>query len=330
MSRQVSVTCYFGSNGQSHEVRPSDDFVRSKLRIKLMARLRHIANLWTLWDHPSADIEWPLETKLRSIADAGFDGVCWAPSAELHAWCDRLGLIFLGGMASSDPAGFPTNLDDLRRFGARHVNVQLGQDDTPAPVALELTVSLLSQAHVMSLLPAIETHRGTCTETPEKMYALADAYEEITGELLPISFDFSHFAVVKHLVPENFTARLLVRPDLVQRACQFHFRPFNGHHVQVPITDRAGRITREVEDWLPFGEAVLRCWLQANAAGDRELFLCPELGPVRGGYALSSFPKSWEDAKVLRELIAALWARIIPDFGLTATASADTPWESRP
>src|SRR6202012_1496148 len=101
-------------------------------------------------------------------------------------------------------------------------------------------------------------------ETPEKFYALADAYERATGELLPTSWDFSHFAVVKHLVPENFVERLLVRKDLVQRAQQFHFRPFNGHHVQVPITDGKGNLTQEVRDWLPFAEALLNIWLQDN------------------------------------------------------------------
>jgi hypothetical protein len=47
---------------------------------------------------------------------------------------------------------------------------------------------------------------------------------EATGELLPISWDFSHFAVVKHLVPSNFKEQLLLRTDLIQNAQQFHFR----------------------------------------------------------------------------------------------------------
>ena len=279
-----------------------------------MARLRQIANLWTLWDHPSAADEWPLETKLEAIHDAGFDGVCWAPSEELQQGCERLGLIFVGGMASGDAGQFPTLLEDLRRFGAKHVNVQLASDEVLTSQALKLTLALLSAAKPMGLLPAIETHRGTCTETPEKMYALADAYERATGELLPISFDFSHFGVVKHLVPEQFVDRLLVRTDLVQQAQQFHFRPFNGHHVQVPITDQDGELTPEVHAWLPFAEAALHCWMDANAETDREIFICPELGPVRGGYALSSFPRSWEDAKVLRGVIAEMWARVSNDY----------------
>jgi hypothetical protein len=129
--------------------------------------------------------------------------------------------------------------------------------------------------------------------------------------LLPTSWDFSHFAVVKHLVPANFVGRLLVRPDLIQNAQQFHFRPFNGHHAQVPITDGTGALTREVTDWLRFAEAVFRCWLEGNRDNGREIFVCPELGPVEGGYALSTFPNSWEDAKVLRLEIDKLWTNIV-------------------
>lgn len=128
--------------------------------------------------------------------------------------------------------------------------------------------------------------------------------------MLPLSFDFSHFAVVKHLLPEEFAKRLLVRPDLIQRARQFHFRPFNGHHVQVPITDGFGKLTLEVKAWLPFAEAVLQCWLEGNRETDREILICPELGPKEGGYALSTFPNSWEDAKLLRGEIEKLWCKL--------------------
>lgn len=275
--------------------------------------LRHIANLWTLMGHPSREAEWPLDKKLDAIRDAGFDGICWAPSAELHEGCERRGLIFVGGMASGDATAFPEIVDDLKRFGARHVNVQLADDSLQTPEALQLTLALMNCARPLGLQPAIETHRGTCTETPEKAYALADAYQQATGELLSLSCDFSHFAVVKHLVPSNFEEKLLVRPDLIQNAQQFHLRPFNGHHAQVPITDGAGRLTQEVKDWLPFAKAKLACWLEGNRESEREIFVCPELGPVEGGYALSTFPNSWEDAKVLRKEIEAIWQDLTAD-----------------
>lgn len=261
-------------------------------------------------EHPSREHEWALDKKLDAIQSAGFDSVCWAPSPELTEGLRRRGLTFIGGMASSDPVAFPGLLDDLQSAGALHVNVQLGTDDILTREALRLTLALMEGAKPRKLRPAIESHRGTCTETPEKMYALADAYQEATGELLPISWDFSHFAVVKHLIPANFVERLLVRPDLIQNAQQFHFRPFNGHHVQVPITDGRGELTQEVRDWLPFAEAILKCWLDGNRDSDREIFICPELGPVEGGYALSTFPNSWEDAKVLRLEIDKLWHHV--------------------
>lgn len=272
--------------------------------------LRHIANLWTLIGHPAPEREWTLAEKLNAIREAGFDGVCWSPSAELQAAAQRLGLIFVGGMAPMKKSELPALLSDLSRYGAHHVNVQLGEDSMLAPEALDMALALMEQARGLGLAPAIETHRGTCTETPEKFYALAEAYEKAAGELLPVSWDFSHFAVVKHLLPNNFAERLLVRPDLIQNAQQFHFRPFNGHHAQVPIT-HGGRITQEVVDWLPLAEAVLRCWLEGNSDSGREILICPELGPVEEGYALSTFPNSWEDAKVLRLEIDKLWRELV-------------------
>ncbi len=272
--------------------------------------LKHIANLWTFMGHPSKENEWTLDQKLQAIQEAGFDGVCWAGSPELRDGCRRHGLIFVGGMASGNAADFPRLLQEQKDCGAVHVNVQLADDETSTEAALELVLALNREAKRIGVLPGVETHRGTCTETPEKHYALCDAYQKATGELLKLSIDFSHFAVVKHLVPENFAKRLLVRPDLIQHAQQFHFRPFNGHHAQVPITDADGNLTQEVKDWLPFAEALLRCWLEGNRSSDREIFVCPELGPIEGGYCLSTFRNSWEEAKILRREIERLWQKV--------------------
>ncbi len=274
-----------------------------------MARLRHIANLWTLMGHPLRAAEWTLEEKLAAIKAAGFDGVCWGASEELCAGLRRHGLMFVGGIGAGDTA-FAVRLRELKACGAEHVNVQLATDAVTEGEALRLTLKLMAEARALSLQPAIETHRGTATETPEKMYALADGYAQATGELLPVSWDFSHFAVVKHLLPSEYAERLLLRPEMVRAAQQFHFRPFTGHHAQVAITDARGELTQEVKDWIPFAEAVMGCWLETNSASEREMFVCPELGPIEGGYALSTFPSSWEDAKVLRGVIDKMWKKL--------------------
>jgi sugar phosphate isomerase/epimerase len=272
--------------------------------------LRHVANLWTLIHHPYAKNEWSLAEKLKAIKETGFDGVCWSPLSGLKKELQHCGLFYLGGMSSGRAAEFPKLLSELKNTGAHHVNVQLADDDTLTPEAVELALALMKEGQKLGLEPAIEIHRDTCTETPEKTYALADAYKNLTGQLLPLSWDFSHIAVVKHLRPENYIEKMLVRPNLLQRAQQFHFRPFNGHHAQVPITDGKGKLTPEFKDWLPFAEAVLKCWLDGNQNSGREIFICPELGPLEGGYKLSTFPNSWEDAKRLRDEIDWLWKKL--------------------
>ena len=66
----------------------------------------------------------------------------------------------------------------------------------------------------------------------------------------------------------------------------------------------------EINEWLPFAEALLQCWLDGNRHTNREIFICPELGPVAGGYCLSTFPNSWEDKKILLGEINRLWNKL--------------------
>ena len=127
--------------------------------------LRQIANLWTLMGHPSQQQEWTLDRKLHAIHEAGFDGVCWAPSPELTEGANRHGLIFVGGMATADAAEFPRLLEDLKRSGASQVNVQLGTDTMLTAESIPLCLELMKQAKHLGLQPVIETHRGTCTGT---------------------------------------------------------------------------------------------------------------------------------------------------------------------
>jgi hypothetical protein len=42
----------------------------------------------------------------------------------------------------------------------------------------------------------------------------------------------------------------------------------------------------------------------------QDIFACPEMGPVSGGYNFAQLPDSWEDAKRLREIIEKTWKRI--------------------
>ena len=69
---------------------------------------------------------------------------------------------------------------------------------------------------------AIEIHRDTCTDTPEKPYALAREFEKAEKRPLKMAWNFSHPAVIKHL-SSPYWDRLAEREDLIQPAQQFHF-----------------------------------------------------------------------------------------------------------
>ena len=274
--------------------------------------LRQFINLWTLAGYPTRATEWSLEKKLAVIKEAGFWGFTDACTTEHGKLARKHGLGVIGFFASSNPKHFARLLRENKDAGAHHINVHLGKHDTSTAEALGLTMRLLDEAAKLGVEVALEVHRDTCTETPEKTCALADAYQKVTGKLLPLTWDFSHPAVVKHLWPSDcYIPRLLTRPDLIRHSQQFHLRPFNGHHCQIPVTDGRGNLAPEFKDWLPFAEALLKMWLTGNRGTGREIFVCPEMGPlVPAGYRLSGMPCNWKDAQVLAGEIDRLWRKL--------------------
>ncbi len=272
--------------------------------------LRHIAALWSLVNYPTAKRPWSPERQIRAVKEAGFDGFATAATPELRKLADKYELVVIGYVCSAKIADFPALLRAQKEGGARFINVQMGRHDTLNPEALKMALALFKAAEKLGVEPAIETHRDTCTETPEKTYALADAFQKATGRVLPLTWDFSHIAVVKHLHPGNYSERLLTHPALIQRSEQLHCRPFNGHHAQVPVTDGQGRLTPEVKDYLTFVEDLFRLWLKGKQDG-RELFVVPEMGPIPGGYNISTCPNSWEDAVRLRGLLDKVWKKAL-------------------
>jgi hypothetical protein len=279
---------------------------------KATPKMYQVANLWSLVQYPTPKREWSLERKLEAVAEAGFDGITTVLNKATGKLARKHGLKVVGFFSASKMKDFRPFLEQNLEGGAYDINVQLGDHDTLTERAVALAVRLMEEGRKVGVQPAVEIHRDTCTETPEKTYALADGYRTITGQALPMTLDYSHFSVVKHLAPP-FSKRLLERRDIVQNATQVHFRTFNGHHCQVPVTDGKGRLTPELKDCLPVVEDIFRLWLKGNS--DREqLWVCPEMGPVAGGYNFHSLPNSWEEAKRLRTLIASAWRRAVKGY----------------
>jgi hypothetical protein len=280
-----------------------------------MPEIAHIAALWSLDGHPSVGKPWSLLKKLQAIKAAGFEGAAGLLTPEHRRLADKAGLPhLLGYISSDDPGEFAAKIRAQKAGGAVHINVQMDNHDTPPALAVRHWMRMRREAErIGGVVVSLEVHRDTCTETPEKTYEIAERYHKATGEMILLNFDFSHFAVVKHLRTSDYVPRLLDHPDLVRNSQQCHFRPFNGHHCQVPVTHR-GRLTDEVRSYLVFVEAVLRLWGSAPRNRNRTLFICPEMGPYigfgpGGGYNIAGLPPAWPEAIVLRRELASAWRR---------------------
>lgn len=273
-----------------------------------MAKLIELAALWTLVHSPHPKKEWSLERKLAEIKQAGFGGITGGLGAREVQLANRLdldqvGLVFIKKWAEIRPM-----LTAQRDLGLRFVTIQLGTGDTAVATALKLLLRIHAESKRLGLETGVETHRATCTETPAVTKQLIQAFHRETGEVLPMTLDYSHPAVVRQVFPPYAPALLSDQSALLQRAQLFHCRPFNGHHCQVPVTNGQGRLAPELPAYLEFVEAMFRIALRGRPA-EEGVYVCPELGPVPGGYALGIFPNSWEEAKRLRPLLRKCFQR---------------------
>lgn len=272
-------------------------------------RLVLCATLWSMVGHPSPRREWSLARKLQAVKEAGFDGIDEMFRPEFAPHLQKLGLQICGRVFSRDGRDVRRLLAIEARGGAHYVNCMLGEHDTTPAVATRLIIRTVREARRLGLSAHVETHRDNCTETPEKLAEIAARYRRETGELLPVTWDHSHLAVMKHIQPPDFAKRLLATPRLIQHSHLFHCRPFGSQHAQIPVTDGRNRLTPEFRDYLRFAEDLFTVWLQGPAPRG-ELWVTPELGTT-GGYHVSTNPPVWPDTvRCLRELRGA-WRRAL-------------------
>lgn len=276
-----------------------------------MSTLRIVGNLWTLEGHPNSSQPWTIEQKLRAIADAGFDDITCDLNEDTIAQARKLGLGCVGWFWATDSDSIKSNVARFQDLGVKHVTVFLGKHDTPAEENAELSLSLAEAGEKAGLHLAIETHRDTGTETPEKTAALLAAYRARTGRELPVTWDFSHHALIKHLMPADWPTRLLTERANVAAAELFHFRPFNAHHAQIPVRVN-GQRTPEYDDFIEFVDQAMHLWRADPANADRTMRVCPEVGPISSGYGLSQDPEPWSQAITLAADLKATWRNTQP------------------
>lgn len=260
------------------------------------------ASAWSLRQYPSARREWSWTRKFAAMRTAGFEGIFSPPRPEL---ADRGALRYLAVTSIDAPGKVAPAFTEALGFGALAIDVQLGDFDTPLAEAVKLAIRIRDVARELALPFAIETHRDTFTETPEATLALCREFEHTTGEPLPLCLDQSHFAVVRHLPEDQLWERLRDPPALLAAATQFHLRPFNGHHCQLPALDSRGRRTPEYRHWLAYTRSLLDHLRQAP--GDGPVLVVPELGHAAPAYRLSCFGDTWRDACAVARDLRLQW-----------------------
>ena len=174
----------------------------------------------------------------------------------------------MGGVDVGKASLAESKLAPFKAAGGTHVNVQLCDHDTELKDALKVARSVMQAGKKLEIMPAIELHRDTCTETPEKGYALVRVYEKRYKERLRMNFDHSHPAIIKQLRPHEYWARLGVRLDLLRMSELIHLRPFTGSHCQTPITNGKRKLDQDFVIWRDnFLRPMLEAWLKGARAG---------------------------------------------------------------
>ncbi|MBL9214163.1 MAG: hypothetical protein JNG83_01675 [Opitutaceae bacterium] len=270
--------------------------------------LKFFAGLWTLREYPSAGEEWPPARKFAEVKRRGFTAVGGRFVPEAPALCAELGLDYVLTI-DADGDDYAAQLRQAVAWRPRRINVQLCHHDTPPAEAARVWLAMTRLAPELGLDIDLELHRDTATETPEKIREIARIFREAAGAPPRFCLDYSHFAVVKHVVPP-FAGELLADADWIPPVRQVHLRPFNGHHAQVPATDGRGGLGPEFREYLEFVDALFAAMLRHAGPGD-VFYACPEFGPrVRGGYGLACFPDVWEDAVRARDEYRERWRRL--------------------
>jgi hypothetical protein len=276
-------------------------------------QLRVLQSLWAMERRRPDGAEWPLQTQLAMIRDAGFDGVGVrfvdpAFARTVTEFLRAHGMIWQAQC-------YPRSVEDLRpvldlvaELGADHVNLQ----PDVRPLRVEDCVPLLDGwrrlADEAGVALNIETHRDRMTTDLHFMLRLLDCFPD-----LRLTGDLSHYLVGREFAwPVSEENHAQIR-RVLDNCWALHGRVASREQVQVQLgfPQHAGCVGLFM-DWWEYG---IRSW-RKRAGPDAVLtFLC-ELGPppyaITGadGYELT---ERWEEALVMKDMVRGLWERIVAE-----------------
>ena len=284
-------------------------FAGTETEVEMAQKLEVFQALWAMERRSAKVDEWSLDTKVRMISHAGYDGidvVYGDPNGE------GIGpLLREFGLASTVTA-FPKGMDDLKPaielaqdLNSRHLNI-IGQV-YPFTVAegAEYINRWLDDCERAGVDVTIETHRDCITTDMLYTLQLMDAVPRMR-----LCADLSHFVVGREF---SWPIDDIVHGQIQQvldRSESFQGRVASREQVQIQISFPHHR------EWFELFQAWWRrgfeSWRKRSGPDDTLNFLC-ELGPKE--YAISGpdgeeLSDRWEEALMIRDSVRNIWSEL--------------------
>jgi hypothetical protein len=286
-----------------------------------MQKLLVYQSLWAMERRRPDGLEWPLQQKLEMIRDAGFDGagVRFFDYQYAKEVTDFLRAHDMTWQAQC----YPKTIDDLkpiiehvRELGADHINLQ----PDVRPYRLEDCIPYIEGwrriAHDAHIPVHIETHRDRMTTDLFFTLHLLDCFPDMR-----LTADLSHYVVGREFAWPISEDNHALMHRILDHAWGFHGRVASREQVQIQISFPHQK--EWVDLFMGWWEYGFRSWRRRAPQDATLTFLC-ELGPKEyamtgpDGYELSD---RWEEAKMMKDMIRKLWARLEAEDA-TATARA--------
>jgi hypothetical protein len=281
--------------------------------------------MWAMdWRRPDG-AEWPLETKLDMIHEAGFDGAgvrffdrdhVSRVTGKLRDW----GLTWQAQCYPRTIEDLGPILDNVARFGADHVNLQA--DVRPQTVAecVPLVEGWLRMGEQAAVPVHLETHRDRMTTDLLFTLRLLDRFPD-----LRLTGDLSHYVMGREFAWPISEENHQLMHRIIDNCWGFHGRIASLEQIQVQISFAHQKDWLDLfMGWWAYG---FRSW-RRRAPEDAVLtFLC-QLGPREyamtgpDGYELSD---RWQESKTLMRMVRDLWQRLEQEATVGLVADVVAP-----
>lgn len=287
-----------------------------------MQRLLIYQSLWAMERRRPDGLEWSLQQKLEMISDAGFDGagVRFFDYQYAKEVTDFLRAHDMTWQAQC----YPKSVDDLKpiiehvqELGADHINLQ----PDVRPYRLEECIPYIEGwrhlAHDAGIPVHIETHRDRMTTDLFFTLHLLDCFPD-----LRLTADISHYVVGREFAWPISAENHGLMHRILDNAWGFHGRVASREQVQIQISFLDHKAW--VDLFMGWWEYGFRSWRRRAPQDATLTFLC-ELGPKEyamtgpDGYELSD---RWEEAKMMKSMIRALWARLEAEHASSTARAA--------